>query len=83
MDKSSLDAYSARDKGMTYLTKGKEIFNAAKNVNDKEAGYNLYKKGLEMLMSYLKGTRSASSQCSPYFSKPKRTWKSGTRLKRT
>ena len=63
MDKSSLDAYSSRDKGMTYLTKGKEIFNAAKNVGEKEAGYNLYKRGLEMLMQYLKGNRNASRQC--------------------
>eukprot|EP00331_Platyophrya_macrostoma_P035743 CAMPEP_0176443436 /NCGR_PEP_ID=MMETSP0127-20121128/22419_1 /TAXON_ID=938130 /ORGANISM="Platyophrya macrostoma, Strain WH" /LENGTH=472 /DNA_ID=CAMNT_0017828659 /DNA_START=66 /DNA_END=1484 /DNA_ORIENTATION=- len=54
MDKSTLDAYTLRDKGMTYLTKGKEIFNEGKNVGEKEAGYNVYKKGLEMLMQYLK-----------------------------
>lgn len=47
--------YAQRDKGMTFLMKGKELFYNSKNLSEKEMGYNAYKKGLEMLLQYLKG----------------------------
>ncbi len=51
---STVNPASARDKAMTFITKGKEIFNNANNVNEKEQGYMLYKRGLEQLLEYLK-----------------------------
>ena len=55
------DIYSQRDKGMTFLTKGRDIFYNNKNLDDRELGYNAYKKGLEMLLQYLKGSISSLS----------------------
>lgn len=54
MDKSGMDPFQMRDKGMSYIMKGKEFFNGGKTANEKEQGYNVYRKGLEMIMTYLK-----------------------------
>jgi len=52
------DIYTQRDKGMTFLTKGREVFYSSKNLNEKELGYQAFKKGLEMLLQYLKNESS-------------------------
>lgn len=54
MNSSAVDPATQRDRAMNYITKGKEIFNAAKTVNEKEQGYSIYKQGLEKLLVYLK-----------------------------
>ena len=48
------DIEADRDKGMSYLVQGKDIFNSAKDTNTKEAGFRLFMKGLELLLTYLK-----------------------------
>lgn len=51
------DPSDLRDKGLQFLSKGKEYFN--KGLPDsREKGYELYKKGLSMVIDYLKGNFS-------------------------
>ncbi len=46
-----------RDKGLEFLQKGKEYFNAHTEPEYKEKGYQLYKKGLDYIIQYAKSIK--------------------------
>lgn len=58
MNSSNQTPQAIRDKGLDYLKKGKEIFNDAKDPMNKERGYDIYKRGLTMMVDYAKSTIS-------------------------
>lgn len=43
-----------REKGLEFLQKGKETFNTYKELEYREKGYQLYKKGLDYIIKYAK-----------------------------
>ena len=43
-----------RDKGLEFLQKGKEYFNSHTELEYREKGYQLYKKGLDYIIKYAK-----------------------------
>ncbi len=50
----SEDPAQVRDKGLEFLRKGKEYFNKHQQKEYREKGYELYKRGLEMIVKYLR-----------------------------
>lgn len=54
MQGSNANPQYYRDKGLEFLQKGKEYFNAHTELEYREKGYQLYKKGLDYIIKYAK-----------------------------
>mmetsp|Transcript_5642 Transcript_5642/g.4781 ORF Transcript_5642/g.4781 Transcript_5642/m.4781 type:complete len:87 (+) Transcript_5642:70-330(+) len=51
---STNDPVYYRDRGLDFLRKGKEIFNNNKDTESREKGYEVFKKGLDYMITYAK-----------------------------
>lgn len=43
-----------RDKALEYLKRGRDLFNSKKDSFQKEAGYEMFKKGIEKMIEFAK-----------------------------
>ena len=49
------DPLTLRNKALNSLETGKKLYENSETPSDKAKGYQLYKKGLELMMNYTKG----------------------------